>query len=512
MGVLVGCGSDALTRADGVSLADCDAVVVGYFDADGDGFGRSDRTSLLCGALPAGYASKDGDCDDFRDDVSPDAQEVCDDGLDQDCDGLDDVCEDLPLVWTLPGADDWGLGEALAAADDLTGDGVADLVVTGTKAGGGAGIVRVLGGPVHPVHGPASVATYTGPLGGMFGTDVVALGDVQGDGVSDFAWGAPGDGMLGDGAGRVWLGWGPAVGNHSSGMGSGLVAGDNGVWGVGASLASGADLTGDGVADLVVGAPEGGDWLTYEGRAFVVPLPLPTDHVASVGTDALAFYGTASADLFGSDVAVVPDRDGDGLAELAVSAPSADGSRGAVYLWSGPVTAGGAAADADERIDGLAPGERFGEAVAGMDTDGDGLAELVVGAPSVAGGRVDLVAPDGVRVQLSATGIAGIGTAFDGADLDGDGWLDLVVGAPVDADQRGAVAVWWGPLSASADWADLDDRFEGEDPAGQLGSSVAVHPDWTGDGLPEVVVGVPGAGGSAGALFVVSGELWGLAR
>ena len=507
LGMWSGCATDADSTAQGVALADCTELVSGYLDGDGDGFGAEGPFILRCGAVPPGFAERGGDCDDFRADTSPAGQEVCGDGWDQDCDGVDLACPELALVWTIPGESGEGLGHALAASVDVTGDGVGDLVATGTKAGGGSGVVEVLGGPAHPIDGVASAAAISGPLGGLYGTDVLAPGDLGGDGVADIVWGAPGDGMLGDGAGRVWVGWGPFVGDRDAGHGSGLISGDNGVWGLGESLAAG-DLTGDGVVDLVMGAPAGGAWDTYEGRAMVVPFPLPTDHVPSVGTDAFVWDGVGVADGFGTRVAVVADRNGDGMAELAVSAPGAGGSEGVVYLWYGPVTDGGLAEDADLIEGGSGPGVGFGTALTSADFDSDGYAELLVGSPGAGGGMVERIHPDGDRDLLGSTTPTSLGVAMDAADLDGDGWLDLVVGAPTAADQDGAVGIWWGPLSGSTDWDDLDDRFEGSETASALGTSVVVHPDWTGDGLPDIVAGAPESGSGDGALWVFSGALW----
>ena len=78
---------------------DCDGLVdrsdpdvtnvTWYQDADEDGFGRSDVTLVQC-EVPEGYVLEDGDCADGNKDVNPDAIEVCDAGLDNDCDGLVD--------------------------------------------------------------------------------------------------------------------------------------------------------------------------------------------------------------------------------------------------------------------------------------------------------------------------------------------------------------------------------------------------------------------------------------
>src|SRR6185436_3895279 len=54
-----------------------------YADADGDGAGDPNVTSMQCG-VPAGYAAKPDDCDDANASMSPYLVEVCNDGLDND--------------------------------------------------------------------------------------------------------------------------------------------------------------------------------------------------------------------------------------------------------------------------------------------------------------------------------------------------------------------------------------------------------------------------------------------
>ena len=79
---------------------DCDGVVddpdelpveTWFFDGDGDGFGNPDVSIEAC-AEPSGHVPNGDDCDDELPGVSPDAEEVCDDGVDQDCDGVDNGC------------------------------------------------------------------------------------------------------------------------------------------------------------------------------------------------------------------------------------------------------------------------------------------------------------------------------------------------------------------------------------------------------------------------------------
>jgi len=59
-----------------------------YADADGDGFGDADNSVLSCDAPPLHVATGD-DCDDSSSLVYPGAEEIADDGIDQDCDGAD---------------------------------------------------------------------------------------------------------------------------------------------------------------------------------------------------------------------------------------------------------------------------------------------------------------------------------------------------------------------------------------------------------------------------------------
>ncbi len=64
-----------------------------FFDSDADGFGSN--SSIEACSVPDGYADNNLDCDDFEPDVHPGADEVCGDGIDQNCDGADLSCDDV---------------------------------------------------------------------------------------------------------------------------------------------------------------------------------------------------------------------------------------------------------------------------------------------------------------------------------------------------------------------------------------------------------------------------------
>ena len=109
-----------------------------YADSDADGYGLDADAVDACTA-PAGYAATAGDCDDGHDTVNPGETELCGDGLDNDCDGTDNGC-------SLSGTYDASAGDAeidgaspsyselfgydLAAAGDVDGDGLDDFVIS----------------------------------------------------------------------------------------------------------------------------------------------------------------------------------------------------------------------------------------------------------------------------------------------------------------------------------------------------------------------------------------------
>ena len=123
-----------------------------YADADGDGFGGDD-SACLCQpdeAFPAFFAQ---DCDDGAASVNPDAEEICGNGVDDDCDGTPGAC---PLMGTLSLDSDGDAavrgiladaetGAKVLGPGDLDGDGRDDVVVLAPGGGGAVGVVRGAG-------------------------------------------------------------------------------------------------------------------------------------------------------------------------------------------------------------------------------------------------------------------------------------------------------------------------------------------------------------------------------
>jgi hypothetical protein len=344
-------------------------------------------------------------------------------------------------------------GAALAAGD-LDADGVADLVVGAPGHGDGAGRAYVY---AHGTARPAlTLSDPAGRAGDAFGATVVT-GDFDGDGYMDLAIAAPGaEAMTTPDAGRVviWRG-GPA--GVTAPPRTVAAPSPEPFDRFGAALAVG-DVDGDGYTDLIVGAPgldragafrgvDRGAVYVYRGSddgLLAVPFryeaPVPLDH-----------------DRFGFAVAA-GDLDGDGVDELLIGAPSASegASRdgGLVYVFAG----GSRTASHVLSMD-AGDYERFGSAIAVVgDVDGDGYADAVIGTSAPARGLAFVFrgGPEGLAptplTLLQDDGPADaaddFGASVAGAgDVDGDGLADVIVGAASarrDGQRQGSILVYRG--------------------------------------------------------------------
>lgn len=391
------------------------------------------------------------------------------------------------------------------------------------------------------------------------GEDVAVAGDVNGDGLADVVVGAPfADlGMFGSGAdgGLAYVVFGTNgntpvdLGAVAAGGGGGFViSGEDTGDQAGRSVAPAGDVNGDGLADLIVGAPFTDQSGSSSGRAYVVFGKLDTDPVGlgdvRAGFGGFAIEGASFSGWLGEGVAAAGDLDGDGLGDLVVGAPfeSIDGfGQGRAYVVFGKLDTDVVSASdllagiGGFAIEGAAPGDAAGSSVAGGgDIDGDGTPDLVIGAPSAGDeGRAYVVfgKADTALVELSdvVTGVGGfeivgenpndsIGHAVGNAgDFDGDGFADIVLGTPQPADHgilTGRAYVVLGKPDTAA--IDLDDvragvggfAMIGEVAIDQAGHSVAGAGDVDDDGFDDVIIGSYGAGNAGdqrGRAYVVYG-------
>jgi hypothetical protein len=195
-------------------------------------------------------------------------------------------------------------GLSVAAAGDVNSDGMQDLLI-GDPLGGAASSPPGRASLVLGQRGVISTVLSESRVGSApnqaFGSAVIGLGDVNGDGLDDIAVGAPlaSDGaIMGDGAVTVFAGTRmQAVLAQNSTPFRGELAGD---W-FGYRFGSGGDVNGDGYQDMVVGAP----WRTDGARgrnsgALTVLFGSPTG-LSLVGS--WSAYGMTASEFFGLVIA-----------------------------------------------------------------------------------------------------------------------------------------------------------------------------------------------------------------
>ncbi len=373
-------------------------------------------------------------------------------------------------------------------------------------------------------------------LGDQFGSAITELGDLEGDGVTDLAIGAPFDDDNGSDRGAVWILFmdddGRVDMEQKISEDEGNFAGDLGNDdNFGSAVAGIGDLDGDGVLDLAVGAPLDDDGGLNRGAIWI--LFLETDGTVrefqKISEEAGGFTGNLdSGDRFGSAIANIGDLDGDGVNDLAVGAnQDNDGGidKGAIWILfmntDGTVKATQKISEKEGEFNGnLNINDQFGSAVAGIgDLDGNGVNDLAVGAnldndggPNRGAVWILFLKDDGTvdseqKISQSKGNLEGtlndedqFGSSVASiGDLDDDGVTDLVVGANQSDDggsNRGAIWILFmeddGTVKDESIISSTAGNFGGSlDDDDQFGSAVADIGDLNNDGVTDIAVGAP---------------------
>lgn len=321
-----------------------------------------------------------------------------------------------------------GISHALAIGD-IDNDNIGDLAIGAmlSRAGGvsGSGTVFVVRGRTPFASGTtidlASQANYR-----VFGDDTddnlgidVTIGDVNNDGIKDLVMGVhySSVGTFTD-EGYVYVMFGrtsfPATTNLGNTAPSLQIRGAEQKAEFGDSVAVG-DVTGDGIPDLVAGAPgwDGagtsnlsfGAIHVFNGRSTWSPTSLTT------ANDSFGFFGNSNATTIGARLAV-GDVNKDGIADMVFS--SRDAARpgftteGRTFVVFGsPTLANGdrflESAGHDLEINGNVSGLQLGDYITTGDLDGDGAHEIILAAPFLNGstGRIYVLDPSPVPLGAS---------------------------------------------------------------------------------------------------------------
>lgn len=289
----------------------------------------------------------------------------------------------------------------------------------------------------------------------------------------------------------------------------------------GTSVAGAGDVNGDGYADLVVGSPEADpSGRMNAGRASVF-LGSPTGIVIAPHR---VFQGLITRDNLGFSVAGLGDVNGDGYADIAISAAGAspDGrqSTGTVDIYYG--SAAGIGEMPSRTLEGAEALDTFGYAVAGIgDVNGDGLSDVAVGSVGsdvgvrTDAGMVKLYYGNAMGLPAVPSRIIdglnlneGFGFAVSsGGDVNNDGYSDLLASAPfafvAGQQAAGAVRIFHG--SAMGIVGGPARTVTGSRNNDQFGSSLADANDINGDGFGDIIVGAETSENMIGAAFVFYG-------
>lgn len=458
------------------------------------------------------------------------------------------------------------IGGSVTGVGDFDGDGLDDVLVVARSSGRDIG--HLLLGSRAPGHVDLSAGDSIRIIGetagpDSFGVAVSPAGHINDDELADFIIGVHQEPIADEPeaalGGKAYVIFGTEsppdeidLATLAADRRGFVIQGAAGQEHLGFSVAGGGNVDGSGGDDLLIGAvgalptagtPGAESFGPADGRAYVVFGKsgfTPVD-LANLGEGGYRLDGEAGeGGQAGAAVTGLGDWNGDGLAELAVSAPRLNADAGRIYVAYG--RAGGGVLELGDIAFGLGGfaidgqgGELAGQTLQnGGNLGGSELAELIIGMPNPAGlvlaGKTVVVygKADGERVQLaeleggSSLGFvvraesegdrSGLAVAGPG-DFNGDGAADLLIGAAEQGpEQNGAAYLLYGstPLRAGidrlADLAGLGRTVRGASAGALLGFSAAAAGDVNGDGYPDVILGAPGEDGSGGRAYVLLGH------
>jgi len=407
--------------------------------------------------------------------------------------------------WVLMGesSGDWA-GISVAPVHDAFGAGTAAVLVGGRNADDEAGAAWMVFDPPDGVSALADAdVRIRGSDGELLGWSVGSPGDLDGDGYPEIMVGAPNAGS----GGAAYLWYGPVSGDLPPSGADATVAGEEIGEQVGTRVCTAGDVDADGRPELIVGAWLADDGGTNAGAAALLLDP-PTGVVSLRQADVM-WLGETADDWAGYTACGGGDVDGDGGPDVVVGADGVDTggtNAGAGYLITSFQPGTWSLSESAARYVGEAEYDNAAHTIEIVgDTDGDGRADVLVGALGSAAARpragaayLLTSAPTG-EVPLSESDVVLLGqehsahfgyTVAGAGDVDGDGLSDVLIGArfdPTGGESAGGAWLLYGPVT-STDTAESGAHWWG-DAGAEASYGLASAGDIDGDGRPEVAVG-----------------------
>lgn len=314
------------------------------------------------------------------------------------------------------------------------------------------------------------------------------------------------------------------VGTYAGEPGNGLARG----WSL-------ANIDGTAARELALSAPNHGQNGADSGQVYLFLNPGVTTKTGTLASTASLILSGEAGSQLGASVASGGDLNGDGIADLAISAPGWNSGTGRVYVFFGRSSwTGVTLASADLVLSGEQAGQQFGAGVAFPgDLNGDARQDLLISSP---GRDVSSTARDrgavyvflgnslawSTRTLATADAVVvgdnnadGVGTTLAGiGDVNGDGLADWATGAPKNDDagtDAGQIYTFFGSTAyvlgeTAASTASV--RVRGDVAGDQFGASLVGGGDLNGDGVADFYAGAPlndSNGTDAGRAYVVTG-------